>query len=44
VTDHRTEVSTPNIQAVLEGEIDPFIEAYLHQHAADNEEASTADS
>lgn len=44
VTDHRTEVSTPNIQAVLEGEIDPFIEAYLHQHAADNEEANTADS
>jgi peptide chain release factor 2 len=42
VTDHRTEVSTPNIQAVLEGEIDPFIEAYLHQQAAESEETSNA--
>jgi len=31
VTDHRTEHSTGNAQAVLEGEIEPFIEAYLHQ-------------
>ncbi len=31
VTDHRTEYSTGNIQAVLSGELDPFIEAYLHQ-------------
>ncbi len=31
VTDHRTEHSTGNIQAVLSGELDPFIEAYLHQ-------------
>ena len=31
VTDHRTEHSTGNVQAVLEGEIEPFIEAYLHQ-------------
>lgn len=30
VSDHRTEYSTGNIQAVLEGEIDPFVEAYLH--------------
>ncbi|MDW8060485.1 MAG: peptide chain release factor 2 [Thermomicrobium sp.] len=44
VTDHRTEVSTPNIQAVLEGEIDPFIEAYLHQQAAESEETSRATS
>lgn len=42
VTDHRTEVSTPNIQAVLEGEIDPFIEAYLHQQAAEGEETTAA--
>jgi peptide chain release factor 2 len=31
VTDHRTEFSTGNVQAVLEGELEPFIEAYLHQ-------------
>ncbi len=31
VTDHRSEFSTGNIQAVLSGEIDQFIEAYLHQ-------------
>jgi peptide chain release factor 2 len=31
VTDHRTEHSSSNIQAVLEGEIEPFIQAYLHQ-------------
>ena len=31
VTDHRTEHSTGNIQAVLDGEIGPFIEAYLQQ-------------
>lgn len=29
VKDHRTEVETGNIQAVMDGEIDPFIEAYL---------------
>src|SRR5947209_15663442 len=29
VKDQRTDVSTPNVQAVLDGEIDPFIEAYL---------------
>src|SRR4051794_194953 len=31
VTDHRTDVSTGDVQAVLDGAIDPFIEAYLHQ-------------
>ncbi|MBK7878519.1 MAG: peptide chain release factor 2 [Planctomycetes bacterium] len=29
VKDHRTEHETGNIQAVLDGDIDPFIEAYL---------------
>lgn len=29
VKDHRTEVETGNVQAVMDGEIDPFIEAYL---------------
>ena len=31
VTDHRTDVSTGDVQAVLDGAIDPFIEAYLQQ-------------
>ena len=31
VKDHRTEVETGNIQAVLDGEIDPFIEEYLRR-------------
>jgi peptide chain release factor 2 len=38
VTDHRTEYSTGNIQAVLSGEIDPFIEAYLHQQLGEEHE------
>jgi peptide chain release factor 2 len=29
VKDHRTDVETGNIQAVLDGELDPFIEAFL---------------
>ena len=31
VTDHRTELSVGDAQAVLDGEIDPFIDAWLHQ-------------
>ncbi|MCA9877014.1 MAG: peptide chain release factor 2, partial [Thermomicrobiales bacterium] len=31
VTDHRTDTSVGDIQAVLDGGIDPFIDAYLHQ-------------
>lgn len=31
VNDHRTEVSVGDIQAVLNGELDPFIEGYLQQ-------------
>jgi peptide chain release factor 2 len=31
VTDHRTDTSVGDTQAVLGGEIDPFIDAYLHQ-------------
>ncbi len=31
VTDHRTDTSIGDAQAVLDGEIDPFIDAYLHQ-------------
>ncbi|NLG84328.1 MAG: peptide chain release factor 2 [Firmicutes bacterium] len=29
VKDHRTECETGNVQAVMDGELDPFIEAYL---------------
>jgi peptide chain release factor 2 len=29
VKDHRTEYETANTQAVLDGEIDPFIESFL---------------
>lgn len=36
VTDHRTEYSTGNVQAVLEGEIEPFIQAYLHQQLGES--------
>ena len=31
VTDHRTDVSIGDTQSVLDGGIDPFIDAYLHQ-------------
>jgi peptide chain release factor 2 len=31
VTDHRTDVSVGDVHAVLDGQIDPFIEAYLQQ-------------
>ncbi len=31
VTDHRTDTSVGDIQSVLDGGIDPFIDAYLHQ-------------
>ncbi|MBC8457705.1 MAG: peptide chain release factor 2, partial [Deltaproteobacteria bacterium] len=29
VKDHRTEIQTGNVQAVMDGDIDMFIEAYL---------------
>jgi len=30
VKDHRTKYEVGNIQSVMDGEIDPFIDAYLH--------------
>ena len=33
VTDHRTDVSVGDAHAVLDGELDPFIDAWLHQQA-----------
>jgi peptide chain release factor 2 len=42
VKDTRTDAQTGNIQAVLDGEIDPFIEAYLHsQIGADEPESAS---
>ncbi len=37
VKDHRTEVETGNTQAVLDGEIDLFVEAYLKQNPSPHE-------
>lgn len=34
VKDHRTGVEVGNVQAVLDGDIDPFIDAFLRQRAA----------
>ena len=31
VKDHRSGVETSNVQAVLDGALDPFVEAYLKQ-------------
>ncbi len=33
VKDHRTEVETGNVQAVMDGEINKFIETYLRAQA-----------
>lgn len=33
VNDHRTELKIPDVQRVMDGDIDPFIEAYLKQSA-----------
>jgi peptide chain release factor 2 len=40
VTDHRTDTSIGNTQAVLNGEIEPFIDAYLKQQTGQASEAS----
>ncbi len=36
VKDHRTDTSTSNVNAVLDGGLDAFIEAYLKKNAAEN--------
>ncbi|CAB1128157.1 Peptide chain release factor 2 [Candidatus Hydrogenisulfobacillus filiaventi] len=36
VRDHRTKLEIGNVQAVMDGEIDPFIEAYLQQEARES--------
>jgi peptide chain release factor 2 len=35
VKDHRTGHETGNVEAVLDGEIEPFIQSYLHHRAKD---------
>jgi peptide chain release factor 2 len=37
VNDHRTEYSTANVNAVLDGDIDPLIDAYLHMQLEQSE-------
>jgi peptide chain release factor 2 len=34
VNDHRTELKIPDVQKVMDGAIDPFVEAYLKQFGA----------
>ena len=34
VNDHRTELKIPDVQKVMDGAIDPFIEAYLKTNGA----------
>jgi peptide chain release factor 2 len=34
VNDHRTELKIPDVQRVMDGDIDPFIEAYLSRYGA----------
>ena len=36
VNDHRTELKIPDVQKVMDGDIDPFIEAFLKQGATGN--------
>jgi peptide chain release factor 2 len=40
VTDHRTETSVGDAHGVLDGNLDPFIEAYLHSMIAPQEVAT----
>src|SRR5437660_3212318 len=42
VNDHRTELKIPDVQRVMDGDIDPFIEAYLQQLSSQPSSAGTA--
>jgi peptide chain release factor 2 len=35
VNDHRTELKIPDVQRIMDGDIDPFLEAYLKKFGAD---------
>ncbi len=40
VNDHRTELKIPDVQRVMDGDIDPFIEAYLKKYGKDEDAAA----
>ncbi len=42
VNDHRTELKMPDVQRVMDGDIDPFIQAYLRQESSDKSHGSAA--
>jgi peptide chain release factor 2 len=39
VNDHRTELKIPDVQKVMDGGIDPFVEAYLKQVSVTEDKA-----
>ena len=41
VNDHRTELKISDVQTVMNGDLDPFIEAYLKEHGAVRHERRT---
>ncbi len=43
VNDHRTDFSTGNVSAVLDGDLDPLIDAYLHQKLEESQQVANAD-
>lgn len=43
VNDHRTDFSTSDVQGVLDGDLDPAIESYLHQQLQEQSEQVRAD-
>jgi peptide chain release factor 2 len=42
VNDHRTELKIPDVQRVMDGDIDPFIEAYLREFGSQSTGGSAA--
>jgi peptide chain release factor 2 len=40
VNDHRTELKIPDVQRVMDGDIDPFVEAFLKKFGAGAAEAA----
>jgi peptide chain release factor 2 len=42
VNDHRTELKIPDVQRVMDGDIDPFIEAYLREFVGHGKDGSAA--
>ena len=43
VNDHRTDFSTGNVSAVLDGDLDPLIDAYLHKQLEESQQVANAD-